>query len=202
MKNILLVMLASLGLGICCGVQAAERILLSNQGGNSCTGNYLDITAKAKPITVNALGLSLSPGTHRLRIFTKQGSYLGSELRSESWRKVSDFSIQSQGFDKFTRLDLSDFIVDSFETTGLMVVSSNTLFYSNSEDSEAYLENSDLAVYANDAVCGEPFSGSIPNRVLNGVVFYNEGFCFPLIVPNRQPSTDGNAKHLVAPICL
>jgi hypothetical protein len=123
------------------------------------------------------------------------GSYVGAQTYADSWEKLASKQVRSNGYDRLTRFDMSDFTVAAHQTTGLMVVSSHSLFYSNSLDTDAYVENNDIAIYANDAVCGEAFANSIADRVFNGAIYYNESICFP-VIQKRQ------AGKLVTQICL
>lgn len=170
----------------------ANKFTHQMSAGNSCNGNYLDVTAKQQPVTLSALGLHLSPGTHQLKLYTKDGSYQGAERDAGSWQLQGTYRVESKGYGTLTRVALKELRIAPLETKGIMMISTHTLFYSNADAVEPYRENAELSVYAADAVCGEPFNGVLRDRVWNGALFYNESeLCFPVLANKR-----------LVPVCL
>ena len=181
---ILSVLLGVLGMSACSPVQA-HTFTHQMSAGNSCNGNYLDISAKQQPVRLSALGLHLSPGSHRLKVYTKDGSYRGAELDAGLWQMHGEYQVESKGHGKLTRVALRELKIDPLETKGVMIVSTHTLFYSNADQVESYRENADLSVYAADSICGEAFNDILHERVWNGALFYNEAeLCFPVATEN------------------
>lgn len=157
---------------------AAEKIDLGFAGGNSCTGNYLDISAKEIPLQVSAFGLHLAPGRHNIQVYSKTNSYVGSETFANHWRLLSERAVVSTGQNKQTRIEVKQFTVNPHSTTGLLIRSDHTLMYSNADGSNQSSGNKDLSTYSGDASCGEAFVGVVADRVFNGVIYYNESDCY------------------------
>ena len=164
----------------------ADSFELPSEAGNACTGNYLDITAKGEALSISQLGLLLAPGKHRIRIYTKIGSYVGSELVQGHWHLRLDKRIRSKGEAEYTNVSLPEILVPAGDTIGMMIVSDNTVFYSNADGANEFQENKDLKVFSRDAVCGEAFDKTIADRVWNGKIVYNDDFCFHLKASNNN----------------
>ncbi len=64
---------------------SAGLITTTFAGGNGHAGNMFDVTVFTNPLTVTGLDLNLNSGTFDVEVYTKSGTYVGSETATGDW---------------------------------------------------------------------------------------------------------------------
>lgn len=162
-----------------------NEILNSMAGGTGSYGNMFDVVAVAD-VNVTSLDVHARNGPSdppfELEVYTKVGTFLGSEYDPDAWTKVCCATpVRGHGLMKrtpvptdafFDKIPISRGETRAFYVTGKEAVLRYTR--GGGAQSVGSILNSDLNVklLEGDGVGAYPFGGHIPGRVWNGVVHY------------------------------
>ncbi len=151
---------------------AQNSITTTFSSNNSYYGNMFDATTFGPQLTVTGIDINpVGTGTYIIEVYTKPGSYIGSETTPEDWTLVSTTEVTVSTANVPTFVDVTDFILPAASVTGMYITSTsgNRLGYTNGSTS-----------YSNDEIMltlgvgkGDLFGGTFNPRTWNGTIYYD-----------------------------
>lgn len=147
---------------------------------NSASANVFDVAVVGSPLLVTSLALNLSSGTHTIALYTKPGTWVGSDNTAAAWTLVDTVAdVASNGPDNATLVDFSDFVLAANATTGLYIsvidpAGINDLLYTDGTGvGNIAAANSDLEILEGAGKQATLFSGpTFVPRIWNGMINY------------------------------
>lgn len=145
--------------------------------GNSNRGAMFDATTFSNSLTVTGIEINSTSssfsGSDTIAVYTKSGTYVGSETNSSAWTLVSQSLVSALnplGTPSF--IDVTDFILPSSSVTGIYVTftGGNSFTYTNGTNTYS---NADLRLDLGVGK-GSLFGTTIPSRTWNGSIIYND----------------------------
>ncbi|MCH6259461.1 hypothetical protein MLD52_23095, partial [Puniceicoccaceae bacterium K14] len=145
---------------------------------NGYAGNMFDVTTFGNDLNITGLGVNTDANIGSnvtFSLYTKIGSYSGSETNASDWTLIDTKTFASAGEDNESFFDVSDFVLSSNTTYGFYVDLSsynrntNRLVYTNGSNTYS---NADLQIDTGIGR-GTGFSSSIFSpRTWNGSIHY------------------------------
>jgi hypothetical protein len=167
------------GLGTMGSAQAASltTTFAGGSGFNSpaSSGNMFDLTTLSNALNITSLDVStLNTGALTVNVYTKTGTYVGSETNSGVWSKVATGSTTATTSDNgsVTTVDISDFLLNPNTTYGMYVelIGTGVNFTSGANT----YSNSDLSITTGSGIGGAFGSTAVLTpRTWNGTINYN-----------------------------
>ncbi len=149
----------------------AASITTTFAGGNGFSGNMFDVTTFSNDLVVESLEINASTGGDFFDVYTKSGTYVGSETNPADWTLVSStfLNLVSPGGTP-TFVDVNDFILPGNSTTGLYVTFRNVSGVNYTNGANTY-SNADLRL---DLGVGKApnFGSTFRPRTWNGTINY------------------------------
>jgi hypothetical protein len=147
---------------------------------NSASANVFDVISLGNSLLVTSLELNLSDGTHTIALYTKPGTWVGSDNTAGDWTLVDTVTdLVSNGPDSSTLAVFADFQLSASSTTGFYLtlidpVGSNDLLYSTGTGVGNILaSNSDLEILEGAGKQADLFSGiTFTPRSWSGTINY------------------------------
>lgn len=139
--------------------------------GASSGGNMFDITTFGNALNVTSLEVNVdTTGTFNLDVYTKSGTYVGSQTNSGAWTLVSSATgITGQGQDNRTFVDIPDFTLAANSVTGIYVATNTTIRYTSGANT---FSNGDLQLDLGAGI-GGLFGNVFTPRTWNGTITYD-----------------------------
>jgi hypothetical protein len=168
----------------------AATITTTFAGGNAFNGNMFDVEVFSQPITVTGLTIhKMDTANATLEVYTKPGTYVGSESNSVPWQLGSSSSVtgaagsdgsSTHGFGTF--VDITDFSLAASSTTELYITftgagggpedDENIMNYTNGMNT---FTNADLELSLGVGKGNGGFSGrTVGSRTWNGTIHYSQ----------------------------
>ncbi len=154
-----------------------RRLETTFDGGSGQDGIMFDVLPKAN-LRINGFDLHLSDTSEtNIRIYTKDGSFSGSEDKPEDWTLVINKNIKGKGrnvatkvaFDQETVLHLASERLHSFY---VVVGSGNGLRYTHGKETGSLvIKDKKLVIFEGVGVTSE-FGSIFPDRIWNGAFYY------------------------------
>jgi len=146
-------------------------------GDNSHDGNMFDVDVFGNALTVTSLDLNLEAGTHELFLYTKAGTFSGSESTPGDWTLIDNISgVVSNGDDVPTPVDFADFVLAANSKTAFYVStgagSPNFNYTDGTVVDDVFASNSDLQIREGLGVA-YPFGQTFSPRIWNGTINYD-----------------------------
>jgi len=174
---------------------ACDTLRTTFKGGNGHSGNMFDITA-INTITILSVDAHVS-GNGYMKIYSKAGTYAGSEANASAWTFIDSVNVISAGAGIPTPLNISiNLTINSGQTRAFYVTGNGgaaTATYTDGTTVGAvYKSNADIQIKEGLGLA-YPFGGAFSPRVWNGIVHYctgttgveeTIGTSFSSVVPN------------------
>jgi hypothetical protein len=165
--------------------QSLSTIYATNNNGSVGGIVYFDIVTGASPITITSLGTNLgvqAAGTYGFTMYTKPGTYLGSESNAGAWTVATTGTVAGTGITNTpSPVTMGSVVLGAGTTTGVALVlagggqPSASHYYTNGTGSNQSYSNSDLTINLG-AANNVPFAASpFTPRVWNGTINYTVG---------------------------
>jgi len=174
----------------------SREVLSTMAGGSGSFGNQFDIKA-IRDITVTHFDIHSraqpSDPPMEIEVYTKQGTFLGSEYEESSWEKICcNRPIQSAGLAKRTRIPKDAFSrsipINAGQLQAFYVTATEPFIrYSkaNSQVGAIVNGNLDCQVLTGSGVGYYPFGQQVQGRVFNGAVLYDT---YDVVRPTNGPT--------------
>ena len=164
----------------------AASITTTFSSNNEQAGNMFDVTTFGRSLTVTGLNINAmqlnDPSNGVIDVYTKSGTYVGSETNPAAWNLVSATSLASANpTDTPTFVDVTDFTLPANTTTGLYVLfqgqpnsafvpgsKTNILAYTNGSNTYS---NADISLSLGTGNRGT-FGTSFSSRTWDGTIYY------------------------------
>lgn len=133
-----------------------------------------DVSVFGNDLTINSLDVNLASGSaigDEIEVYTKNGTYVGSETTPGDWTLVSTTALTSvEPTGTPTPIDVPDFFLNANTTYGFYVTlnTGNDLKYTDGANTYT---NSDLEIQTGVGK-GYPFEASFTPRTWNGTINY------------------------------
>ncbi|HOY30414.1 MAG TPA: CARDB domain-containing protein [Bacteroidales bacterium] len=151
-------------------------------GSTTCAGgNMFDLEPLGSNLSVT--GFNVRPnvaGAFTVGVYTKQGSYSGSEITPAAWTLLGTYNASSTATGAMTYVDVDDFLVLSGQVTGVYLYFNAT--YSSLTSVTTYT-NTDLKLTSGVGLCSLFGDINVP-RGFNGTVLYDKSGCPSARVPD------------------
>jgi hypothetical protein len=166
-----------------------SSIFTTFAGGNRFTGNMFDVSVGSSALLVTGLDVNVDTGSVTINVYTKAGTYVGSDTNSAAWTLDSSTTVTGLGTNNETFVSVTPFLLAANAVTGMYVtVDSNTnappyMYYTNGNNTYS---NADLTLTAGEGLGG--LFGSLAttqSRTWNGQIDYTVQTATP------EPSTFG-----------
>lgn len=160
-------------------VGALGTIFTSGNNGSPGGAVYFDITVGPADIDIDAIDINTADtGAFTMDVYTKTGTYVGSETNQSAWTLSSTATGTSAGQNNPSNAVLATPITLSANTTygmALVLDANHSHYYTNGTGSNQNFSNDDLAL-ALGAASNTPFSGAVFSpRIFNGTIHYMAG---------------------------
>lgn len=142
---------------------------------NGQSGNMFDVNVLGNALNVTAFDVNLNPGTYTLEIYTKSGSYVGSEATAADWTLIDTLTgVTSAGTDLATFIDVADFILAAGSTSALYITTTTGgMNYTNGTAvGNVAAANADLQILEG-AGKSYAFGSTFQPRIWNGTIYYS-----------------------------
>ena len=179
MKAKLAVVIGSVVCAAAAQANSLTTMFTAGNNGSSLWTNYFDATVLSGPITVTAFDVNVGAGAFTLDVYTRTGTYVGSELNGGTgWTLVASGSGTGLGSTLASAVDVTDFVLGAGVTGMALRYNGVSPFYTNGNGSNQSFSNADLkldlgASAATTAGAFAAGSSLFQNRVWNGTVYYN-----------------------------
>ncbi len=140
---------------------------------NGQSGNMFDVVTMDAALTVTGFDLNLNAGTWDIEIYSKSGTWVGSNNDPSAWTLIDSGSVSSSG-NTPSFFDVADFILNAAGTTALYItgISTSTMRYTNGTGvGNIAASNADLQILEGAGVA-YPFSTTFMPRIWNGSIHY------------------------------
>lgn len=172
----------------------AASITTTFAGGNSAAGNMFDVTTFGNALRITSLEInveSLATGGSVLDVYTKPGTYVGSETDSSVWTRVSSTALATASpVGTPTFVGITDFILGANSLTGFYITFESGSFLEYTDGSNTY-SNADLRLDLGVGKAGL-FGSTFSPRTWNGTINYEViGDSTPIPTPAMLPGLIG-----------
>jgi hypothetical protein len=161
----------------------AATLTTTFAGGNRLAGNMFDVSVTGPAQTIRSVEVNTEgTGSVDLFLYTRSGTFVGSEATSVGWTLLDTGTVTGQGEDTATAWDLADFTLGAGSLTGFYIGIGN---YANNVNNMQYTTGTNVGdVLATDGVLtifegvgkGDGFSrGTFTTRNWNGSLIYDNG---------------------------
>jgi len=154
---------------------------------NSFAGNMFDVeVVGSSPISINAFDINISTynaSTCTIRVYYKEGTYVGNESTSSGWTLASEISgVVPQGANLPTHISTDDILLEAGNTYGFYITitdfPSAEMLYTNG--SNVY-NNDDIKITTGIGKGNPDFTGStFEPRTWNGTIYYSPAEVVPV----------------------
>jgi hypothetical protein len=176
-------------------VQVPKQLTTTFASNNSLDGNMFDVTTLANPITVTSLDLNLTSGTHTIELYTKAGTYVGSETKASAWTKVATGTLVSTGMNVPMSFSVPNLVLAANAVTGFYVTDTSNSWPMQYTNGANTYSNADLQLSLRVGKA-YPFGTTTSPRTWNGTIHYT----LATIVPDVDVYTvdlTGKAGHQI-----
>jgi PEP-CTERM motif len=146
-------------------------------GGNDYDGNMFDVSVGANALMVTGLDVNVDTGSLTINVYTKAGTYVGSETNSAAWTLDSSTAVTGLGEGNETFVSITPFLLSANAVTGMYVtINTNVdaapfMYYTDGNNTYS---NADLTLTAGDGLGGLFGSlGVFAPRTWNGQIDYD-----------------------------
>lgn len=158
---------------------ALTTLFASGNNGSPGGAVYFDITVGPADIEITDIDINTAdPGSFTMDVYTKEGTYVGSETNQSLWTLSSTASGTASGVDTPSNAVLADPITLSANTTygmALVLDTTHSHYYTNGDGSNQNFSNDDLSIALGSAT-NVPFTPSVFSpRIFNGAIHYIGG---------------------------
>ena len=156
------------------GSAQAGMITTTFANDNGQAGNMFDVTVFGNPLTVTGLDLNLDSGTYNVEVYSKIGTYVGSETNIGDWTlRSTNNGVVSSGAGLPTFVDISDFLLSSASVNGFYITLVNSTGINYTNGANIY-SNADLQLNLGVGV-SNPLGATFNPRTWNGTIYYTVG---------------------------
>ncbi|MCL4262355.1 MAG: tandem-95 repeat protein [Anaerolineae bacterium] len=142
---------------------------------NSQDGNMFNVTAGPHDIHLTGFDINVSTsGAIEIAVYYKQGTYAGSEQTPGAWTHLGMFTVNAQGQNNPTFLDISSaggLTIPAGELYGLYLSVTDTALSFRYTNGTATYSNADLT-FTSGTGNPYPFGSPIASRIWNGTIYY------------------------------
>ncbi len=170
---------------VACWISApvnADIITTSFSTNNGQAGNMFDVNVLASPgIDLTSLELNLDPGNWDISLYTKIGSYVGSETNASDWTLHSQITgLTSNGTDTATPWDIPDLNLSSGINSFYVVNTNGTAinYYNGGGVGSVEAADANIEVFEGLGRAGL-FGAQFSPRVFSGSLEYNVAVAVP-----------------------
>lgn len=152
------------------GGNGDQSLLTSTAGGNGCSGGAMfDITATGNMnVVVKSIdALPNASGAQSIKVYYKNGSYLGSETNQAAWTLVGTYPLTTVS-GTLLNIDIDDVTIPSGSTYGFYI---NYPASYTTVTAPQVTSNADITITSGAGLCGV-FSSVNANRAFNGRINY------------------------------
>ena len=160
-------------IGFCGSVQAASITTTFAGGNGQPDGNMFDVTTFTNSLTVTALDVHFATTTaFNLNVYTKSGTYVGSQTNSGAWTLAATGSATGAGSGTPTFVDITDFVLPANSLTGFYVdLDVDGIIYTDGFNT---FSNADIQLDLGAGILGDFGSINVFSpRTWNGTIYYD-----------------------------
>jgi hypothetical protein len=156
---------------------SANSIFTTFAGGNQFDGNMFDLSVGSNALVVNGLDVNVDTGSMTINVYTKPGTYVGSETNAAAWTLDSSTVVTGAGSGLETFVAVTPFLLSANAITGMYVTidtNVNAAPYMHYTNGSNTYSNADLTLTAGIGLGGLFGSLGVNNpRTWNGQINYS-----------------------------
>ena len=159
-------------------------------GGNGSNGNIFKVQALQDVVVTSFTIHSTNAGSGTVKIWDKEGDYVGFESNSGAWNEIMNEGFTSNGSGQqspLAKLNTPVFIAAGTFHSFYVYSSVGIRYTTGSTEGIIFAQNSDLIFYEGKGSGGEIGAGTFSPRVWNGIIEYGLGDSSPAPTPNPTP---------------
>jgi hypothetical protein len=161
------------------GKQATAAIITTTFGGdNGQAGNMFDITVFNSDLTITGLDVNInitSSSMQGVKIYTKTGSYSGSEGTPGDWTLLFQGMVSAAAVGNPTFVNIPDFLALANSTYAWYITittTSNIKYTDGNSEGAIFVQNSDMAILEGVGIASN-FGTTFRPRIWNGSMYYD-----------------------------
>jgi hypothetical protein len=168
--------LLALALMVPLGTAYAGSLTTMFASNNGQDGNMFDVLVGANDLTITGFDLNLQAVTTNIEIYTKNGTWVGSDTDPAAWTLVSSLpEVVGQGTDAPTHIDVTPFVLTANSVWALYLTDTTGFAFNYTDGTgvgNVAASNPDLTILEGSGK-QYAFGAEFEPRIWNGTIYYS-----------------------------